>query len=118
MARFAGLLIFVLLAPVAARAEPADCEGRNPLYCGQEAKEKAGAHVESDPDVQIVPPGGCEGRNPRYCRETEPEKKKAKAEPPRRTLRSPDNASRNPNRNPRTNPSPNPNRNPRGRGGE
>ena len=114
MARFPVLLLFVLLAPAAARGEPADCEGRNPLYCGQEIEPGAGSHVEADPDVQVAPPGGCRGRNPRYCRETEPEVEEARAEPPRRKSRNPDNASRSPNRN----PSANPNRNPRRRGGE
>jgi hypothetical protein len=117
VARFAGLLLCVLLAPAAAGAEPEDCEGRNPLHCGDEAKKEgteARRHVESDPDVRIAPPGGCAGRNPRYCRETEPEVEEAKAEPPRRKLRSPSRPSRNPNRNPSTNP----NRNPRRRGSE
>ena len=114
MARLFCALPFALLLATAAAADPADCEGRNPLYCGKEAEEKAAEHVESDPNVRIAPPGGCQGRNPLYCRESEPEVEKAEAEPPRRTPRNPDNASRNPNRNPSTNP----NRNPARRGGE
>ncbi len=114
MSRLAALLCAVLFATAAAAEEPVDCEGRNPLHCGKEAEEQAGAHVESDPDVRIVPPGGCEGRNPLYCREKAPEAEKAEVEPPRRKLRNPNNASRNPNRT----PNPNPNRNPRRRGGE
>lgn len=114
MARLICLAFCFLLTPVAAGAESPDCEGRNPLHCGREAEERAEAHVDSDPDVLIMPPGGCEGRNPRYCRETEPEVEETKVEPPRRSRRNADNASRNPNRNPNANP----NRNPRRRGGE
>ncbi len=113
-----GLALACLLAPLSpAAAEPGDCEGRNPLYCNENAEPEAKAAAEPpaaaeapDPNVLVDPPGGCEGRNPLYCRETKPEVE-VKPEEPERKQRANTN-SRNPNRNPSRNPNRNPRRRP------
>ncbi len=99
-----GLLLVWIVAPSEVSAQTpakADCEGKNPLYCGATERSEDGS-------VAVMPPGGCEGRNPTFCRETGA-KVEAKKEAPKRKRRA--NAdSRNEGRNPNPNPNSNPNR--------